>query len=216
MSEKPSWGRVPTRVVTISRQLGAGGAAVATKLAERLGWRLLDRALVERIAADLKVAPEQIEPHDERVESFVERLGQYLSEGYPEVLPLPMLPPVSPERTARAARRIITAVLDESPAVVVGHGAQCVLRDDPRAFHVLVFAPLAHRIRRARGRYQVDEATAAARIKQSDADRRAYVREHFDREWMDPTVYHLCIDTGRITVEHSAELIGMAIGRDDG
>jgi len=205
-----------TRVVTISRQLGAGGAAVATRLADMLGWRLLDRALVERIAAELDVAPEQVEPHDERVESFIERLGQYLSEGYPEVLPLPMLPPVSPERTARAARRVVTAVLDESPAVIVGHGAQCVLRDDPRAFHVLIFAPLVHRIQRARERYNVDEPTAAAKIKQSDADRRAYVREHFDREWLDPTTYNLCIDSGRITVDRSADLIALAMGRDDG
>lgn len=203
-----------TRVVTISRQLGAGGSAVATRLADLLGWRLLDRALVERIAEDLKVAPEQVEPHDERVESFVERLGQYLSEGYPEVLPLPMLPPLSPERTARAAGRIVTAVVDESPAVIVGHGAQCVLRDDPRAFHALVFAPLAYRIQRARERYNMDQAAAAAKIKQSDADRRAYVREHFDREWLDPTTYNLCIDSGRISVDRSAELIASALERD--
>lgn len=203
-----------TRVVTISRQLGAGGAAVATRLADLLGWRLLDRALVEGIAEELKVAPEQVEPHDERVESFVERLGQYLSEGYPEVLPLPMLPPVSPERTARAARRIVTAVVDESPAVIVGHGAQCVLRDEPRAFHVLIFAPLAYRIQRARVRYDMDHAAAAAKIKQSDADRRAYVREHFDREWLDPTTYNLCIDSGRIPVDRSAELIASALERD--
>ncbi|HET7274579.1 MAG TPA: cytidylate kinase-like family protein [Longimicrobiaceae bacterium] len=200
-----------TRIVTVSRQLGAGGAAVATRLADLLGWRLLDRALVEKIAEELKVAPEQVEPHDERVESFVERLGQYLSEGYPEILPIPMLPPVSPDRTARAARRIVTAALDESPAVIVGHGAQCVLRDDPRAFHVLLFAPLEVRIQRATVRYGVDEETAAERIRESDANRRAYIREHFDREWLDPRVYHLSIDTGRVAMEKAAELIELAI-----
>src|SRR5690606_23189005 len=107
----PPWPRAArVSAVTIARQLGAGGGAVADRLAAALGWRLLDRALVERIAAEMNVAPEQVEACDERTESFVERLGLYLSEGFPEVLPIPVLPPLSPERTARAARRIVSAV----------------------------------------------------------------------------------------------------------
>jgi Cytidylate kinase-like family len=114
-------------VITIARQLGASGEAVANRLAEALGWRLLDRALVERIADELEVAPEQVEACNERVETFVERLGAYLSEGFPEMLPVAMVPSVSPETTARAARRIVEAVAAEGPAVIVGHGAQCIL-----------------------------------------------------------------------------------------
>lgn len=194
-------------VITIARQLGAGGGAVATGLAVRLGWKLLDRALVERIADELRVAPEQVEAHAERVDSFIERLGQYLSEGYPETLAYPVHPPLSTKLTARAARRVVAAVADEESAVIVGHGAQCVLRDDPRALHVLVHAPTTVRIARAGERYGVDEEVAAERIRQSDADRQGYIREHFDREWLDPTLYHLCVDTGQLGVEGAIDLI---------
>lgn len=199
------------KVVTIARQLGAGGAEVADRLARALGWRLLDRALVERIATELRVAPEQVEACDERVESFVERLGMYLSEGYPEVLPTTVVPRVSPQSTARAARRVIAAAASESPSVVVGHGAQCVLRDDPAAFHVLVHAPLRFRTERAARRYRVDPEEAARRIRQSDSDRRAYIREHFDQDWLDPTLYQLCLDTGRVGIPETAELIRAAV-----
>lgn len=200
-------------IITIARQLGAGGGAVATRVAESLGWKLLDRALVERIAAELEVAPEQVESCDERVESFVERLGMYLSEGFPEVHPVPLPPPVSPEATARAARRIVAAVADEGPAVIVGHGAQCILPGHPRALHVLLHAPLALRVARAGERYGVDEAEAAERVRRSDADRRRYVREHFDRDWMDPTLYHLCLDTGVLGEDGAARLIRAAAER---
>lgn len=200
-------------VITIARQLGAGGGAAATLLAERLGWRLLDRALVERIAEALEVAPEQVDACDERVESFVERLGLYLSEGFPEVLPVPVRPPVSPELAARAARRIVAAVAEEGPAVVVGHGAQCVLQGHPRAVHVLLYAPVAVRVARARERFGVGEREAAERIRRSDADRRAYVREHFERDWMDPTLYHLCLDTGALGVEGAVEVVREAAER---
>lgn len=200
-------------VVTIARQLGAGGGAVADRLAEVLGWRLLDRALVERIAAEMNVAPEQVEACDERVESFVERLGMYLSEGFPEVLPTPVAPPLSPERTARAARRIVSAVVDEGPAVIVGHGAQCVLREHPHALHVFLHAPLAHRVERLRRRDGVGAEEARQRLDRSDENRRGYVREHFGRDWLDPTLYHLCVDTARFGVEGTVDLVRIALER---
>jgi cytidylate kinase len=197
-------------VITIARQLGAGGAAVAQRLADSLGWRLLDRALVERIAAELQVEPEQVEAADERVESFVERLGTYLSEGYPDLHPTPVLPRVSPELAARVARRLVAGVVDEGPCVIVGHGAQCVLRDERRAFHALVHSPYRVRVERARERYGISRDEAEERIRQSDANRRRYIREHFDSEWLDPTLYHLCVDVGRLGTEAAAELIRQA------
>ena len=194
-------------VITMARQLGSGGASVAQRVAEMLGWRLLDRALVERIAEDLNVAPDQVDLHDERVETFVERLGQYLSEGFPEVLPVPVLPPLSPELAARAARKVISAVVEEGPAVIVGHGSQGLLQSDPRAFHVLVHAPLELRITRAAERFGVGRREAEERIRQSDSDRRRYIREHFEVEWLDPALYDLCVNTSRLGVERAAETI---------
>lgn len=199
------------QAVTVARQLGAGGREIATRLASSLGWRLLDRALVERVAAELQTDPREVEACDERVESFVERLGAVLSETYPEITPLPALVTVSPELTARTARRLIGQVIDEGPAVIVGHGAQCVLREDPRAFHVLVHAPRETRERRVRERLGLDAAGAAERVRQSDEDRRRYLREHFDQEWLDPTLYHLCLDSGRLGIEAAAALVSAAV-----
>src|SRR5690606_28644686 len=153
--------------VTVARQLGAGGREIATRLASALGWRLLDRALVERVAAELGTDPRVVEACDERVESFAERLGAALAETYPEITPLPALVTVSPELTARTARRIIGRVIDEGPSVIVGHGAQCVLRDDPRAFHLLVHAPRGMRLRRVRERFEVDAEEADERLRTS-------------------------------------------------
>jgi hypothetical protein len=198
------------QVITIARQLGAGGREAALRLADSLGWRLLDRALVERIAAELHADPREVEACDERVESFGERLGVYLSEMYPEITPLPALPPVSPELAARAARRVVSAVIDEGPSVIVGHGAQCVLRDDPRAFHVLLHAPRGWRIRRASERFGDDAEAAEERIRASDADRRRYLREHFGHDWLDPALYHLCVDSGRIGIAAAVDLIRAA------
>jgi shikimate kinase len=38
------------RIVTMEREYGAGGSAIAQKLAERLNWKLWDQALTAEIA----------------------------------------------------------------------------------------------------------------------------------------------------------------------
>jgi cytidylate kinase len=200
-------------VVTIARQLGAAGEAVANRLASALGWRLLDRALVERIAAELQVAPELVEANGERVGGFVERLGLYLAEAFPESLILADSPRVSPEVTARAARRIVTEAAAADPAVIVGHGAQCILRGQPGALHVLLHAPPEPRVARVAEFHGVDRRAATERVRQSDADRRRYVREHFGVDWLDPALYHLSVDTHHFGVEGAAELIWESVNR---
>jgi cytidylate kinase len=147
------------------------------------------------------------------VETFLERLGSYLSDGLPEVLPAPIAPPLSPELTARAARLVVASVAEEGPAVIVGHGAQCVLEGHPGALHVLLYAQLEVRAARAGEHYGLSDDEASERIRESDAQRRAYIREHFDREWLDPTLYHLALDTGSLGVEGAVELIRRAAAR---
>ncbi|HET7322556.1 MAG TPA: cytidylate kinase-like family protein [Longimicrobiaceae bacterium] len=197
-------------VITVARQLGAGGGEVATRVAEALGWPLLDRSLVERIASEMHVPPEEVVKLDERTETFIERIGLYLSEGFPETLMVSPEPPHSPEGAARAARRIIAAVVEEGPCVIVGHGAQCVLHHDPRAFHVLVHAPFPLRVERAAERFNVDAAQAEGIIRKSDTDRSGYIRAHFEREWLNPALYHLCVDGVRLGMPAAAELVRTA------
>jgi len=49
------------------------------------------------------------------------------------------------------------------------------------------------------------------RLRGSDEDRRGYIREHFGRDWLDPTLYHLCLDTGRLGIDTAVELIRFAL-----
>lgn len=38
------------RVLTVSREFGSGGGRIAQSIAKRLGWKLLDGALIDEIA----------------------------------------------------------------------------------------------------------------------------------------------------------------------
>lgn len=58
------------RVLTVAREYGSGGGGIARKTAEELGWSLLDKGLVERIARAAQVDPELAQRYDERIDSL--------------------------------------------------------------------------------------------------------------------------------------------------
>src|SRR5690348_14114969 len=69
--------------VTISREYGSGGGEIAARLAKRLGWQLLDHALVERVASELGTSQEEAEVHDEQSEGFITQLVNTMQYLYP-------------------------------------------------------------------------------------------------------------------------------------
>ncbi len=62
------------RAITLSREYGSGGGEIASRLAKRLGWDLIDHAIVERTARELGTSQEEAEAHDEYTERRVSRV----------------------------------------------------------------------------------------------------------------------------------------------
>src|SRR5271165_6193427 len=59
-------------VITISHQLGAGGAYLGNKLSKRLGLPFIDRDILKQVAAQLNLSEADLEQRDERLSSFWE------------------------------------------------------------------------------------------------------------------------------------------------
>jgi CMP/dCMP kinase len=53
------------RAITISREYGSGGGEIAARLARRLGWQLIDHAVIEQTARELGVHETEVQKHDE-------------------------------------------------------------------------------------------------------------------------------------------------------
>jgi hypothetical protein len=64
------------RVLTVAREHGSGGADIARTMGERLGWRILDKALIEAIASVARVDPEPARRYDERIDSWLHRVSR--------------------------------------------------------------------------------------------------------------------------------------------
>jgi hypothetical protein len=185
------------RVLTVAREYGSGGADIAGRISERLGWRILDKALIEGIASAARVHPELARRYDERIDSWMHRVSRRsLWRGAFEGVPAVNGTEVFDCQTMTAlGRSLMEQAYDEGECVIVGRGGQCALQSRQEAFHVFVYAPWAARVERVRRR--VPEGTdIESLIRSTDRMRADHIRIHFDCDWTDPHLYHMLISSG--------------------
>ena len=182
------------RLVTIEREYGCGGGAIAEQLAQHLGWTLWDHRLTEEIARLAHVDASTVKRCDERMDSRFYRLAKAFWGGSTErsshlgnqVFDTDCMMSMMEEIAAKIAR--------EGNAVVVGRGAPYFLRQHPDAFHVFLYAPRAEKLRRL---VEDGSRTSEAEdlVDSVDRERIAFVKHYFDADWPTRSLYHLMINT---------------------
>ncbi|MDR3702826.1 MAG: cytidylate kinase-like family protein [Candidatus Sulfopaludibacter sp.] len=180
--------------MTIAREYGSGGGAIAERIAKQLGWELLDRKLIEAIAQTADVDTEMARRYDERVDSWFHRINR---GGLENVAIEAGAPPeeamfFDAERMAAFAKRVISDAGARGQCVIVGRGGQCVLQNHPETLHVFVYAPWSDRVVRA-ARRVASQRDIEDVIRLTDQARARHIRRYFGRDWKDPQLYHLMI-----------------------
>jgi cytidylate kinase len=194
------------QVITLSRAHGSGGHEIARRVAESLGWRLVDRALIEEVARLARIPPEEAEAFDERVDPWVVRLARGLWGGSAEAFAGPPQGTVPhADLMADLTRRAVLQAAAAGQCVILGRGAQCILAGRDDTLRVFVTAPTEDRLRRLRPRYR-DEAAAAAALVDVDRARNAYVRRYYGCDRTDPGCYDLMINS-RLGIEQVVRMI---------
>lgn len=196
-------------IITISRQYASGGSEVAERVARALGWKLYDNAVVEEVASRLHMTPAEVSAREERVPSLVERMASAMALGVPEVMPMvgDYVAQPSEERMVMVTRRVLEDAVRAGPAVLVGRGAQCMLAARSDALHVYCYAPFEELVRHAVEVMGVPVSEAAKKVAEVNRQREEYVKHHFKRDWRDLANYDLCVNTSRLGVDGSAELV---------
>lgn len=183
------------RLITIEREYGCGAAAIAAQLANHLGWRLWDRLLTAEIARLASVDQSAVRRCDERMDSRLHRLAKSFWRG-------------SYERNSAALgsqmfdadcmlpmmQDVMNKIAQEGNAVIVGRGAPYLLRENPDAFHVFLYAPRSEKLRRVMVEGHSEE-DAAEMVDSIDRERIAYVKHYFNADWPTRSLYHLMINT---------------------
>lgn len=196
-------------VVTITRMFGSGGSEVAQHVARRLGWTLLDNDFVERIAQGLHATPASVEAIDEKSPTLAERLADALAYGSQELLSAQLRTPLPPneERILEVTRQVIEEAAARGPVVLVGRGAQVCLESREDAWHVLCTAPRDALVARVAARESLGREEATKRVDDENKRRAQFVKRQWNRDWLDASHYHLCVNTAWLGIGRTAELV---------
>jgi cytidylate kinase len=193
-------------VITISRQLGSGGAYVGQQLAKKLDIYYADHEIINKAATQLAVLKENVESRDEKLQSIWKSFLQF-SALSSEV----HRPPELMEPTARdlfnTESEIIKHILKEHSAVIIGRCGFHILREYPNRVSLFLHGDIDFRSDRIQKLYNVSEKVAGEMIAKSDKERALYINTFTNKKWTDSTNYDLSINTGKIGVDKSVELI---------
>jgi cytidylate kinase len=194
------------KMVTLEREYGSGGADIARRLAERLGWKLWDQALTDAVARLMECSSRTVEEREERRDPLTYRLFKAFMRGsFEGTLNARRLNMVDADCIRQESERLVFAAAEEGNAVIVGRGAAYHLHDRPDALHVFVYAPFEEKVRRLE-KAGKRENEAIELVETVDRDRSQYIKKYFDVKWPDRYYFHLMINS-TIGEERAVETI---------
>ena len=184
------------RVLTVNREFGSGGGRIAESIAGWLGWKLLDRDIIDAIAYAAHVEKSVVRHYDEHVDSWLRRLNQQAmrSAALAAGLELAEGSVFDAEQMVKLTQKIVEQAYSEGNCVIVGRGSQCILQHKPDVYHAFVYAPLKERILRLLKRLEKG-ANVEQRIRTVDGERAKYLQQYFGKSWCNIHLYDLMISS---------------------
>ena len=195
--------------ITISRQMGTGGSYIGQVLATHLGFKYVDREVLQLAAQEFGCDDEAVASRAERISTFWERVLGGLTFGTPDSTYNP--PPIrtfSDKQLFEKQTEILRRIASKHDCVVIGWAGVYVLPRHPAMFSIYCHAPLKFRIKRVMEVYKdLDLKRVGTLIRESDEMRERYFAEMTNHEWTCANNYHLSIDTSLLPLDDIAQTI---------
>lgn len=185
-------------IISIGRQHGSSGREIARLLAEKLNIKCYDKEIVDEAASHSDFSRNIIDAYDEkRTSAFMLHAGGYgLNENYRLNM-----------QVVNAQFEAIRRIAEKEDCIFVGRCADYILRDRDDLVSVFILGDMDERLKCLARRQGLDEVTARKKIKEVDKDRSSFYRYYSDQIWGDAQNYDLCINSSKLGVEGTVQVI---------
>src|SRR6266446_309819 len=176
-------------ILTISQEMGSGGAEIGMAAATRLGYTYVDQEELLGRAKRYGLAEDRLARLAEDRPSWVERFD------------------AETRRYILALQVVLYEFAQDDNVVLMGGGGQWLLRGLPHVLRTRIVAPFPVR---------VTPKTVAQFIRRDDIQKAARMRYLFDTELKDPSLYDLLINTAVLSREAAVGLlpnVALAVAR---
>jgi hypothetical protein len=197
---------LPKCAITISRQSGCGAHAIAEELALLLqsrnppgfpAWTIFDRNLMEQVMEDHQLPGRlaRFMPEDRvsEIDDIMDELFGLRPSSWKLV-----------EQTAETILRLAQL----GNVIILGRGANIITARLPHMLHVRIVGSPEKRIENMQHLEGLTAKQASQRIQREDLGRKRYLKKYFGKGIDDPSLYHLVLNTGLVSFDDAARLIG--------
>ena len=187
-------------IISIGRQFGGGGLAVAHELGKKLGIPVYDKEIINKAAQDSGFSAEVFMERDERKSLFsfsaifANRFSE--TENY-----------MSDRGIFKMQSETIMKIAEQGSAVIVGRCSDYILRDRTDVLSVFLTSPAEVRAQRIAERCGISIEEAERLIEEKDSKREEYYNYYTFGDWGKASTYDLCIDSSILGIEGTADLI---------
>ncbi len=181
--------------ITIEREYGSGGGGIAQKLAGKLGWTLWDQKITEEIAHRLKCDVKSVEQREEKPDSTFYRLMKIFMRGsYEDRFSGSGTELLDAESLATLFETVVKDVANRGPCVIVGRASPWFLRERDNNMSLFIYASHDEKLRRLL-ELGKSEDDAEDLLEHVDADRAAFVKRYYGKDWPQRDLYNLMINS---------------------
>jgi cytidylate kinase len=182
--------------IALSRETGSGGTSVAAAVGEQLGWPVYDNELIERIAREMHLRASLLDSVDEKRKSWLLESVEAFSSGRS----------VSESAFVRHLIETVLSLGTHGKCVIVGRGAAHIL-PPMTTLRVRLVGDREERVLAMCQRFGLSHVEAIRRVEATDRERARFIRDHFQKDPIDPRNYDLVLNTSRLSYAACAELV---------
>jgi len=203
-------------VITINREVGTGGRTVGRKLAEKLGVKYCDKAVINGLTQKFGLSPERIEEIKAQKKSWWNDINTYY-QTLVNSASLPMEAEVKLDNATmyETEKRILQDIAAHTSCVIAGRTGFMVFREWPNHLNIFIQASMEHRVQRVMRRQNVSEQEARDIIAKMDSTREAYVKKYEDTSRYDTRNYQIVISMDGLSEDDAVEVIMDYIDRSN-
>ena len=189
-------------IISIGRQFGSGGHEIGRMLAQELGYKLYDKELLKLQAEHSGIAEKVLETYDEKPTNSL--LYSIVMDVYPS---MNYVGSSLNQQIYQAQFDTIRNLRGTGNCVIVGRGADYILRDYEKLVSVFIHADLEIRAKRVAEYEKCSVEKARELVLRSDKKRASYYNFQTEKKWGQASSYQLSIDSGATGFKGAVELI---------
>lgn len=192
------------KIITISREYGAGGHSIGKRVAEKLGIPFYDKDILRATVEGTGYEAELIEQEQEDRSvsgNIFKNIGSFSATWASD----------PQDAIFEVQKAVMISLAKKGPCVILGRCADVVLGEaGVETLDVFIYADTVHRAVRlsAEDMMNTKNATAIQKmIEKKDSSRHTYYHHYTGKKWGDSHNYDLALDSGKLGYDLCVNLI---------